>query len=69
MTKALRIFKAKDFEHTHFDNLVHFTHDVFYTPVSSAIGNSFVSFVAAVFMLLVASDASATIGYMNALVS
>lgn len=67
MAQKLRLLEAAKFEGTEFDWLVHFVHDVFHTPIHSAIGNSFVSFVAATMMVVITFSTQDTLAYMSLL--
>lgn len=68
MSNTLRLLEAKSFEGTELDKLVGFVHDVFYSPIHSAIGTSFVSFVGISMVLVVAFSTQDTLGYMSVLV-
>jgi hypothetical protein len=68
MAEKLRLFKASDFEGSHFDSLLHFVHDVFHTPIHSAIGNSFVAFVGVSLMMVTVLDYQQYAEYVNTLV-
>ncbi len=62
MSSRLRMYKAKHVEKTVADKALHFVHDVFHSHFHSAIGLTFVAFVALTFMSIVGFSTS---DYLN----
>lgn len=67
MQHKLRLYEAKRFEGKGLDKTVGFVHDVFFTPFSSAVGTSFVSFFAGTMMVVLTLSTQDTLSYMSVL--